>query len=365
MNPYKPEIYILENCPPPKKNKLIEVRVFDKDEKISNNKGNFSKTTIKYVHSWKQIDPSTLIHRKTRTSQEFIDFFKIPFVGETDYIEMMSNCISLYAISSPQLLEDEKGGLNTALLGKKNQWNAFKRLMDIIPKEFKKPTSNNFYKFFENETVINPVDSSEISLAYYNPPTIPVQIPVSLDAETKAVSHYKENVEFEIPMIRSYIIDSLLYQPEIPAKLDSDITNCVYELVDKFKKDGYVPYNQDLGSVIPKLSSSISRLNFNEMTTKEDINNSFVLWSEMFEHSKKIVSTQLPISKLIRLSDNAKKLYIDINDAFGTDELINKVYIMKISNLYDWEIEDAIRELNLSGAIIRPNNNHIKLLELR
>ena len=359
----KSEIYILKSSPFPKKGELIEVSVFETDEFIYKSKGAYSKTIIKYVSSWEKLNPNKIIPRKTLEPYEFMDFFKQPFIGDKDYIKKMGCCLSLYAVSSPQISDEEKGGLNAAMLGKKKQWNAFKRIMDVIPNEFKSISSRNFYGLLDKEAILNPLKSAEVNLAYYNPPTMPVQIPVALDVETKSVSHYKANVEHSIPMVRAYILDTLLFQPEIPKKLDSHITNCVYDLIEEIKQSGHIPYNQDLGLAIPKLCSSFARLNFGGDATKENITESVNIWSDMFHHAKKTVSTQLPITKLYTLSGDARQLYIDLSDVFGVDVLIHKENIIKNSKLSKFKIDDALRELSRIGLILITNSQQIKLLD--
>jgi len=365
FNSPKSELYILENCSSPKKGELIEVSVSQVDTKMLEKNGYFSKQIIKYVRNWKKVNPNKIIHRKVLHPYEFQDFFKHPFIGDREYIEKMSFCFSLYAVSCPQITISEKGGLNAAILGKDKQWSAFKKIMNVIPREFRQISSNNFYKLLDRETIINPVDSTEVSLAYYNPSSMPVQIPAALDVENKPVSQYKDNLEYEIPMVRAHIIDALLFRPEIPNKLDSYVTNCVYDLVDEIKRSGYVPYNQNLGSAIPKLSSSFARLNFDIATTKEDITRGVDLWSDMFYHAKKVASTQLDISKLYSLSDNAKQLYIDLNLAYGVDVLIDNEDAKKNSKLHEWDLEEALMELDLKGAIFYPDNQHIKILDFK
>lgn len=361
----KSELYILENGSPPIKGELIEVSVLQTDTKMLEKNGYFSKQLIKYVSNWKTVHPNKIVPRKALEPYEFQDFFKHPFIGDREYIEKMSYCFSLYAVSCPQISISEKGGLNAALLGKNKLWNAFKKTMNVIPREFKQISSNNFYKLLDRETIINPVKSTEVSLAYCNPSSMPVQIPVALDVENKPVSQYKDDIEYEIPMVRAHILDSLIYQPKIPRKLDSYVSNCVYDLVDEVKQSGYVPYNQDLGSAIPKLSSSFARLNFDINATKEDIMRGVVLWSDMFYHAKKAASTQLDISKLYSLSGNARQLYIDLNHAHGVDISIDIKEAKKSSKLREWDIEDALTELRQKGAVYCSDNQHIKILDFK
>lgn len=365
LNTPKAELYVLENLPFPKRGELIEVSVSGTDHKIQEIKGTFFKTIIKYVRNWKKINPNILIHRKTLQPVEFKNFFIQAFKGDREYIEQIGYCLSLYAVSSPQNSDYEKGGLNSAMLSNNKQWNTFRRIMEVIPSEFKQTSARNFYKLLDKEKLINPINSAEVSLAYHNPISMPVQIPVALDVETKSVSDYKDNIEYEIPMVRAYMLDALLFQPEIPQKLDSYVTDCVYNLIDDIKKSGSIPYNQHLGSAIPKLSSSFARLNFQIETTKDDIIKCVDLWSDMFFYAKKAASTQLTTQELYKLSGNARKLYIDLNENFGIDILVDRECVKENSNLSEWDLEEALRELDLKGAIYCPDMRHIKLLDFK
>ena len=362
INAPKLELFVLENCSSPKRGELIEVTVSETDSKICKDKDAYSKIDIKFVRDWKKIDPNKLKHRKTLQAYEFKDFFIRPFKGDRDYIEKVGCCLSLYTLASPQISDYEKGGLNSALLSKKREWNTFKRIMDVIPNELKQVSSRNFYKLLDNEEIINPIDSTEVSLAYHNPSTMPVQIPIAMDVEP--VSDYHSNIEYEVPMVRSYILDALLHKPEIPKKLDSYVTNCVYNLIEDIKKSGRIPYSQHMGSAIPKLSLSFARLNFENETTKNDITEGVDLWSEMFKHAKKMASTQINPHDLYKLSEKARKVYIDLHETFGIDVAIDKENFKKNSTLFAWDLEEALRELDIKGAIYCPDNQHIKLLDV-
>jgi hypothetical protein len=366
------EIFVTKNCPSPPSGTLIKVNVAETEDFIHGNLSNLQKTIIKYINSWEKTNPKTLIKRRRALYldeyidyEEFLNFFKEPYKGESSTLEKISLCSALFTVSSPRASVDEKGGLNAAVLAKKDQWAGFKKSMNVIPQEFKRATSKNFYKISNEEEFLSPINSMEVNLAYLNPISVPAHIPVSIheNIEAKPSGSYKENIDYEIPMVRAFILDSLLIQPEIPSNLDSYITNCIYKLIEDFKGSGYVPYKQDLGSTIPKLSLSIARL-YSELTIeKKDVTEIVDLWSDMFFAAKKAVSTQFPISKLYKLSDNARKLYIELDDTFGTDILIEKKEAIKITSLFEWSFNEALCELNNHGLLIKPNPQQIKLLD--
>lgn len=359
----KQEIYVLKNCSPPKNGAPIEVRVSETDKKVIEVNG-YVSYFVKYVHTWKRVDINSLSHRKVMHSDEFINFFSSPFSGEEEYIERLGHCLSLYAVSSPPISNYEKGGMNSAFLGKDRKWLAFKKVMNIIPSEFKQPASKYFYKFLDKEEIINPSNSSEVSLAYHNPPSMPVQIPIVMeDIDSKPVSNYSENFKYELPIAKAYILDSLLYEPEVPNILDRYITDCTYKLKDELMKCGSIPYTQHLGSAIPKLGLSFARLNFKQKTSKDNITEGVNLWYDMFKTAKKMSSMQLSPKELYKLTENARKLYITLNDVFGIDVKIHKKDIN--INLSEWDMEQALQELNLKGALFSPRNECYVLLDYK
>ncbi len=362
----KNEIYVVENCAPPESGMLIEVIVSETDKKILEVKNGFISIVIKHVKAWKKVDIRSILHRKAVQRSEFIDFFCRPFQGNRELIEKIGYCLSLYAVASPQISDFEKGGLNSAMLSRDRQWSAFKRAMDVIPDEFKRQSSRNFYKFLDKEETINPVSSSEVSLAYHNPLAMPVQIPIVMEnVEPRPVSKHQVDIRYELPMARAYILDALLYKPDIPKEFDSYITDCVYNIVDEVKKSGRIPYSQNLGSAVPKLSLSFARLNFAQEITKENITEGVDLWFEMFKNAKRIASTPLSPNDLYKLTNNARKLYIDLNDVFGTDVKINEEDIKKNIKLSELDLEQALQELSLKGALYSPRNKCFELLDFK
>lgn len=363
LDTVKPELYVLENGVSPKRGELIEVTVSQTDSEVILEKDVYKRMKYKFVKDWQKSDPNKLIHRKTVDTYEFKDFFSRPFKSNNkeniDFNHTVGCCLSLYAVSSPQISDFEKGGLHSGMLGRKREWNTVKRIMNVIPNEFKQVSSRNFYRILDNEESINPIDSTEVSLAYFNPSKIPVQIPIVMDVEP--VSDFY-NIDYEIPMIRSHILDAILHQPEIPKKLESYVTDCVYNLIDDVKKSGRMPYKQDL-SAIPKLSLAIARINFENELTKNDAIECVDLWGEMFKKAKKITSTQLDSKNIYKLSENARKVYIDLHEIFGKDVMINRENLATRLKISEWDLEDILLELNQKGAIFSPGIKQIRILD--
>lgn len=361
----KKEKYILEKCQPPKNGELIRVTSVETETVVRQKFGLFNNIEIKYVRAWEKINPNKLIHRKVLHTDEFIDFFKIPYVGISDYIEPIAHCLALYCISSPSIGSNNKGGIDTAMITRKNQWGAFKKLMSIIPNSFKKTASANFYGIMEKEQNIQPVNSSEVSRAFKNPKDLFVHIPITLNVELKKSEHYKENMDFQIPMMRSHLLDALLFKPEIQSNAESHITEIIYDMIDKVESAKTMTYKQDIGNAAQKLSSAFARLDFSEKVTKENIKESLSVWEDMFARSKEFKALDFRVNGQSTRTLYAQNLYCDLRDIFGIESAFSIDRIKEETKYSEWILEDAIAELKRCGAVYSPTNASMKLIDLK
>ncbi len=237
--------------------------------------------------------------------------------------------------------------------------------MQIIPSEFKRPSSDIYYKISE-QVDLPKLKSKEINLAFHNPEKIPMDIPVVLEVDVQTKKDYNDAIDSLTPMVRGYLLDSLMIQPQIPENLSSHITEKVYEVINDVKSSGSIPYFQNLGTSIPKLTLSFSRLNTRITTGKNDINEVVDLWADMFYRAKKMVSTQHEVSRLYnRLDDKARRLYIDLIDMFDYDVSVKIAEIPKIISTFrrPSDYDDAIEILCNNGLLLKPNNTTIRILD--
>lgn len=361
----KNEKYILEKCQPPKNGELIRITSLETETVVRQKFGLFNNVEIKYVRAWEKVSPNKLIHRKVLNSDEFIDFFKIPYIGTSDEIKDVAKGLALYCISSPLTGSNNKGGIDAAMLTGKNQWSAFKKLMPVIPNNFKKTTSANFYGIMEKEQNIQPVNSLEISRAFKNPNDLSVHIPITLKQfELKKSEYYKKNIDFQIPMMRSHLLDALLFEPEIKSNAESHIIDTMYDMIDKVKSAKTMTYKQDLGNLTSKLSSGFARLEFQEEVTKENIKESKVWWEDMFAHSQQVKAPGFKNTQSKR-SIAAQNLYYDLQNIFGFESGFSIDRIKEEIKCSEWILEDAIAELKSSGAVYSPPNADMKLIDFR
>jgi hypothetical protein len=360
----KREVYVAL-CPPPPKGALVRVAVSETREEILKDHAGYYRLSIHCITSYEQVDPKTLIRRGSLLHpDEVIDFFTLPYYGEEEVVSGIAMCSALYAISSPPL-PDRRGGISAAVLGKTRSWSGFKRSMDIIPSELRRESSEYYYRLSIREEDCSNLASREISLAFLNPEHVPMHIPLVLDAEVKNLSEYKETLLVQKPLVTAFMLDALLLQPVLPDNLQRTLVDTLYELVSDVKGSGSVPYNQDFSTLVPRLGASFARYSSRFDVSREDIRKGVDLWSDMFYRAKKIVSTRHPVAQLYRLSDAARRLYVNLNDTYGIE---NPIPVAEIpasvqGTKAPWAYEEALEDLNRQGLIIRMDRRTIKLLD--
>ncbi|WP_209681601.1 hypothetical protein [Methanohalophilus levihalophilus] len=357
--------YEIENGKAPEKNRLIRVYVKESERNVTSLKNGFLWNDTKYVSRWEYVDPSKITHRKMMDLEEYLDFFKTPFVATTDYLENISYSVAMYTASTPILGSNMKGGIDAAALTNEPRWSMFKNMMGLIPREFNQTKSNNFYSYTKSKRQLNPLFSSEVNVTYKNPDNISVHIPFTLDTELKSADFYRDKFFDQAPLARGYMLDSLLYQPQIPKKLESHIEFKVQEMYEDFRQSEYASYNQELGSAVPKLASAVARLNFREKVEKEDVDTAFDTWGEMYNHSLFIQKMNLKTELLYRLSDDERIFYTDLKKAFGKENLIPMNQLLVSTAVPEWKFEAIVAQLSHAGLIyFPPKAGGFKILDI-
>jgi len=363
----KREVYVAQ-CPPPENGTLVRASVSEVKQDIIKDAVGYYTLTVKYVDSWSPVDPNVLsTGRGIISSEEIHDYFTKPYLGEEEVVDGIALCSALYAVSSPPLLE-EKGGVYAAILGKRKPWLGFKKSLNIIPQEFRKGTSPFYYSISENEKKVENSRADEINLAYLNPEQVPMHIPVVLeDVEVRPSKSYSLDMQSLNPMVTGFILDSLMIRPEMPQSLESYVTDTFHTVVEEFKGSGWVPYKQDFSSLVPRLSRSFARYHAHLKLSKKDVNQAVDLWSDMYYRAKKVVSTQYEVSRLYRLDDKSRKLYLDLVDSFGLEIPIplREVRSQITSFRNEGDFDEALDTLNRYGLLIKPGHDRIKILDNR
>lgn len=362
----KNEVYEIENGKIPNEGELIKIISLESESKLTGGIRNLKKINVKYVIRWDKVSPNKFIHRESLNPEEYINFFKIPFVSESDYIEPLSFCLALCTMSSSEIGSNGKGGIDSAVLtGQKNHWKEFKKLMQVIPPDFKKDTSEYYFNQLDTERKLNPSRSKEVNLSISNPESLSVHIPMALvdSIEFKTSSSYKERINDETQLIRRKMLDALIFEPIKSEKIDKHLVNKIHEIRDTFVDAKAVNYSQDIGNAPSKLTSAFARLNFKEKISTEYVDECTELWMDLFHYSSRINIPNLSRSKKFKLSAEAQRTYDELKDSFGINEPIQINKVPEYVTVNHWLVEDAINELKRKGAAYSPTKDIIKLLD--
>jgi len=370
--------YISKQTTPPQRGDLVRVTVQSEEEEITRDRLNnidgspsFNRDVLKFISKWDKVDPNTLANKKKIIEPyELMDFFKAPFVGDEMYVQKASTCAVLSLLAAPPIA-DNVGGINTAVIGKPKFWKPFERIMNVIPIELKRSSSDYFYLISKTEKEVHLKGNKEVSLAFHNPERTPMHIPLVMNPDPDfspkkySPTRNKDN-EYLVPFVVSYLLDSILFKPEIPLTQDKILTDCTYEISNDIASAGYAPCNLDLGSILPKMSMAFSRLNSEMEVESKSIKSVEDLWLDMYHDAKKHYSTPFYVEDLFKLSDTERRLYVHLVDVFGIEhltaetEFINSLSSIRMSrDQYD----ESMEILNRFGLVIRYPKNIMKLLD--
>ncbi len=365
------EIYVspLNNLPPREKLISVTVRETDTYNDLDPISGKLKKFTIKIVTGYEIKDPNDIRGNRLLNSEEFMNAASLPISERNLPFENIRECLGMYLVASPKISIIEPGGINTVILGthqKHDKWLNFKRMTSVIPKEFRYITSKNFYKSIENGAIPNPRNSNEVSLAFLNREDAPIQIPMPFeDLEFKPFSSYKEDFYERMPMAKAFVLDSLLYTPEIKFGLRRRVEEYMVFMVEEVLASEDMPCYQDVGSAATRLTMSIARLNFKMFATLKDLKEGVALWFEAMELSKK--QQQKRGGKRSNMNKKASSPKADqlfeelkiLNDADVPLTLANVKGYTKLSEL---DFEEALFKLKMAGKIYFPTNDLMALI---
>jgi hypothetical protein len=361
----KNEHFFAESCDPPPNNTFIEVEVSSADFAYIQTHDDFRKNVLKKISGWKPFDPRPISQRqKLIAYDQIIEFFSHPFQRHDNITESISTCAALYAFSSPPIT-DNVGGVNAAILSKKTQWDAFKRPMNFIPREFFLQGSKYFYCISAKEKLIHQSKSEEINLAFLNPEKLMADVPVVIEdiSIKRMYGIQKDDIEDNRKFITAYLIDSLMIKPNPMETVVRQVTDAVYEIRDEYLRSGISPYRQNLGDAIPKLSASIARLHLDAEVKPDYVKKVIDVWKEMHRRVRYRMGDSLSISKYYEFSDNTRKLYTELHDIYGKEYPIPMHEVIKITSLKnDTDFTHALNELVERGFALRDRRG-ITLLE--
>lgn len=356
--------YVFVKPPFPDEKSIVKANVTETEKIVDGYPPDVSYIFLHYVTSWTIVDPKKLTSRHMLDKEEFIGYFTEGIKGDVSVIETIGNVLSICAVSSPKYLGSECGGMSTAMFGKKENWITFKRKLSVIPKELLSPKSEIRYQFIDKPINIPTENKTEINIAVQNPENIPIQIPFQItskrnDVELMPLNTYIGDMDYLSPMVTGRILDSLMFQPKITKSLEKTVDNAVYDLINELKSSTGISYNQDIGSVVPKLSAAIARTDLTEKMNKEEIRTTVDTWTDMFHYTR---TDNIKDQKERKLSSDAMRLHGEILNAFETDQKVSIDEIRANTKFNEQRFMDALRELHQRGLVIMYEENRVHIM---
>lgn len=290
----------------------------------------------------------------------------LPFSGRKVDFKRTVTGIASYLTSNPQLLDFEKGGSNVLFFGNKTtveRTNLLNILTSLIPTELKSARSPFYYTTLQEDKIVSPVNSIEVSPAYLNSKEVPIHLPIYFDLNFKKKSYYLSDFKHYAPMLTTYILDGLMFQPEIPESLDKHMQDNIQEIFDTVTFHDTLPYQQNIGSSLSKISLSQARFNHKLEVSKDDLKNSTELITESFKDAVTYMKFGYDIDRVYRVDMNSAKLLKLIKEMVETEVPTTIPEVFKRSNFSEWDFERALTKLSNACYIYFLSNNTIRLLE--
>jgi hypothetical protein len=351
------EVYVIRAGPSPSPGDLIEVSIDSIEEQMING----ILYSVKNVKTWKRIDPKTLIkNKKNIYPHELLWYFSVAYRNNDEDLKRVALGSVLSLLSAPQ------GGINTTVFSDNQGWNAFKRtITSVLPPELLRIGSPYFYKISETDTSCPYRGGIESSYSVHSPGDTVMHNPFTIDCETKSTGWYRESQECYEPFIIAYLIDSILYRPEILPEHENFLIEKIYELMNLHKINN-IPCRFDLGGSLQRAAASISRLFAERDAGRNEIKLAFDLLEDMITTTSRLYSTRYPPQSTLELESSDWKLHFFISNGFGKDIWIPEILVInelgKISITLD-QYHESFRRLNICGLIIKNSKGDIRLLE--
>jgi hypothetical protein len=365
---YEPIRFVADKCDPPLAGDLIQVSVYDEVEEILpiSNTVFAQRKITKFINKWARIDPNTIAKRKaTLHPEEILWYCTLPFVHQQDIIDDLGKCTIFSAFASPPLLQ-ERGGMDTGVLGRPKAWTAFKKIMGFIPQEFTKTNARNYYRIADKDTGIMPGKNLEINNILLNPENTRVHLPLAMNCEIKNQSVYKSSLEGMVNLVRAFYLESLLFTPVIAENSEKVITNCIEEMKQEIAGTGKVPCSFHIGSSIPKIGAAQARFHFKNEINGAMLKESLESWKNMFNSAQEIIDTGYAINDIFRLNDADRRVYLKMTQSFIKENPIPQKEVFLIQNelhMTPDQFQYSIQNLNDAGYLYWTPKKEMVLLE--
>jgi hypothetical protein len=227
--------------------------------------------------------------------------------------------------------------------------------MKVIPQDFFRPGSRYYYYISDQEKCTVKRGCEEANRAIYRPDEYIMDIPLVMEEASlnQLSKDCRELINEERPIITSYILDALIIKPDPMNSVEKTIIDAVHTIREEYKRTGYSPYKQNLGDAIPKLTSSLARLQRASKTTQSDVKDVVELWLDMHWKANKIYSSPLKVAKRYDLLDTARKLYVELHDIYGLEFWIPLDEAVTRTTLHPEEFMVSLESLIFAGYAVR------------
>jgi hypothetical protein len=365
------EVFVAANCPLPPEGKMVEVSVVEKQKWNEESSDNYTKgttigfktVTIKYIDSWKEVNPNSFSKRRALLrGDEFIDFFSRQYRSRFGMVEDVAECTALCALSSPQFLY-ERGGISASMLGNKKQWDAFNRSLGFIPRELRKNSSPYQYAISYYEKMTSSQDSKEINCLFHEPKEthVHIAVPFEFEMQGKKYQWYQD----EAPLMRGFMIDSLLIEPDIPDRLVKKVTDAYYAIEWEYAHRGEAAYKMDMGSCISRICLALARLGREDRVENTNIDEGVDLIVDMHKLSFEVGSKRSLNKKLDDISVPARTLFMKLADVYDYDTNFDIVEAQKEMRISPSNFTELFMQLKTNGYVYFPSKDSVKLIDFR
>jgi hypothetical protein len=231
-----------------------------------------------------RVDPNTIRGNKLLSKEDYMAALASPIKGREYNVEDAIISTALYTVACPPPTDFDQGGINTVVMTTSQdaeKWTMFNRITDGVPSEFRRVNARNFYQSYDNGIVPFTDGSLEVSLAYLNKLTVKPHLMFNFDYNFKSRLEYKEDMEITLSLRRAFMIDALLFNPEIPDSYIKKFHEVMHEMRETaWTIAGENPAASNFSDTAVRLAMALARLGFREKVSKIDIDNTIDNWAK-------------------------------------------------------------------------------------
>lgn len=251
------------------------------------------------------------------------------------------------------------------MFGRKHQWELFRESLNVIPNEFRKLSSDIYYRISQKEKTVTK-NTGEINQAIRIPENLVSDIPpIVVDGvlSRNFLKDYRESLDDTAQIIRAQLLDSYIIHPENLNRIEKDILEVTYEMREQYHSGKKRNYRQNVGDAIPKLACSYARLQCSSEISREDIDMVMDLWSYMDDEvSGRYSSPPMGIIKPFRLVGDSRKIYYRLCDGYPTEVFFPPIReAIKVIGADPLEFQIALDSMMQEEYVLRKGDSMLLL----